>query len=501
MSATVTLEIIGRSEIVRRFVFEERTTILLGRDADCQIRFPRDRAHQSVSRHHCLIDINPPDVRVRDLGSRSGTRVNGRLIGKRDRELSAEEAAEIPFDEHALYDGDEIRLGAIRIKLDIKEPIYCNHCSGEIAPDEKDACKLPNGVYLCIGCRSQPEMDAFASEPKAERCPRCGRSRTADDASGELCEECQSAPEEVARRFLALANRGGPDLAAFRGYQIVTVLGHVDLGSAIQVVHERSEEWRALKLMVPQVPSTKKLRDLFHEQAALMKVLDHPHIVRLYDVARSHGTFFLLQDYCEGGTVGELLKRRGKLPDEMAVRLILQALEGLEYAHRVKLPTVTLPDGTQTAPRGLVHSDIKPQNLFLERIAAKYSAKIGDYGLAKAFDLAGLSGLSMTGTITGAPAFMPRQQLLDHRNPKPEVDVWALAATLYYMLTMQYPREFRKGADPWKAILQTNPVSILERDPSLARRLGNVIDEALIDSPEIRFKSAAEFHAALKEMF
>ena len=80
-TATVTLTVLrgqtGRGE----YVFDERSTCLIGRGEDCDPRLPSDDAHRSVSRHHCLLDINPPDVRVRDLGSRNGTFVNGLKIG------------------------------------------------------------------------------------------------------------------------------------------------------------------------------------------------------------------------------------------------------------------------------------------------------------------------------------------------------------------------------------------------------------------------------------
>jgi serine/threonine protein kinase len=185
-------------------------------------------------------------------------------------------------------------------------------------------------------------------------------------------------------------------------------------------------------------------------------------------------------------------------PDN-AVRLTLQALAGLDYAHQVALANVKLADGDPSKGRGLVHRDIKPHNLFPARSGEKYSAKIGDYGLAKAFDLAGLSGLTATGAVAGTPMFMPRQQLLEYKYAKPDVDVWAMAASLYYMLTLQPPRDFGKGHDPWQVVLQTKAVPIRQRVPAIPARLAAVIDKALIDEPEIGFKSAAEFRAALKE--
>src|SRR5437899_3063244 len=91
MPARVTLT----TPLGQPFVFEDRTTALVGKEDDCLIRFPKDAQHQTISRHHCLFDINPPDLRIRDLRSRNGTYVNGKLIGKRAKGLTPEEVREL----------------------------------------------------------------------------------------------------------------------------------------------------------------------------------------------------------------------------------------------------------------------------------------------------------------------------------------------------------------------------------------------------------------------
>ena len=123
---------------------------------------------------------------------------------------------------------------------------------------------------------------------------------------------------------------------------------------------------------------------------------------------------------------------------------------------------------------------------------------MGDYGLAKAFDQAGLSGLTCTGAVAGTPYFMPRQQVLDFRFAQPEVDVWAASASLYNMLTGACPRDFPRGEDRWQVVLHTRPVPIRERNAAVPKRLADVIDEALIDDPDIRFKTAADLKDALQ---
>jgi len=77
MPAQVILAVTGGPSIGQQYFFAERTTALIGREDECRIRFPKNKDHQTVSRHHCLLGINPPEGSIRDLGSRSGTYVNG----------------------------------------------------------------------------------------------------------------------------------------------------------------------------------------------------------------------------------------------------------------------------------------------------------------------------------------------------------------------------------------------------------------------------------------
>src|SRR4051812_6484244 len=111
MPSTVSLRITKGKLRDAAFVFAERTTCIVGRADDCDPRLPNDQHHRAISRHHCLLDINPPDVRVRDFGSRNGTYVNGETIGRREENETPEEGARRAFPEYDLKDGDEITLG------------------------------------------------------------------------------------------------------------------------------------------------------------------------------------------------------------------------------------------------------------------------------------------------------------------------------------------------------------------------------------------------------
>ena len=122
---------------------------------------------------------------------------------------------------------------------------------------------------------------------------------------------------------------------------------------------------------------------------------------------------------------------------------------------------------------------------------------MADFGLAKAFDAAGLSGQTRTGSVAGTPVFMPRQQVINFKYAKPDVDVWAMAATLYHILTGQFPRDFVRGKDPWQTVLQTDPVPIRKRDASIPQKLADVLDLALADKKGLHFKTATDFKRAL----
>jgi len=221
-------------------------------------------------------------------------------------------------------------------------------------------------------------------------------------------------------------------------------------------------------------------------------------VVGLKESGYADETFFFTMEYCEGGSVVDLMAKRGvsTLPIGEAVAIILQVLDGLTYTHNAEIPNVKLADGSFVKGRGLIHRDLKPGNIFLANIGGKQVAKIGDYGLAKAFDQAGLSGQTMTGNAVGTPYFMPRQQVLDYKYAKPEVDVWAVAAFLYVMITGYSPRNF-VGLDPFRAVLDNDAVPIRDRTSAIPQPLATVIDRALIDNPEIYYKSAAEFKQSL----
>jgi serine/threonine-protein kinase len=480
------------------FTFAERTTCTVGRADDCSPRLPTDEHHKTISRHHCLLDINPPDIRVRDFGSLNGTFVNGTKIGQRAAGMTPEQGAQLAFPEFDLKDGDTIQLGKTVFQVGVFVPALCAECSAEIPEEHKAGCERAPGICQCAACRFKTAYaDPMTTpRPKAKVCGQCGR-----DVSGEIgehrqgefvCAQCKADPARIAQHLLELSEAGDDSLSPMRGYTILKELGRGGMGAVYLARHRRTGELVALKIMLPQIAADERARQIFLREVENTKALKHRHVVWLRDAGCSHGAFFFTLEYCDGGSMEKLLQPPGQeevrrpLPVAEAVPLILQALEGLEYAHNVFGPG-----------KGLVHRDLKPHNLFLAGSGRDAVAKVGDFGLAKSFDDAGLSGQTRTGALLGTPAFMPRQQVVNFKYAKPEVDVWAMAASLYYLLTGSVPRDFPQGCEWWMAVLQTDAVPIRKRNPALPPKFAEVIDHALIDNPAIPFKSAAEFRQAL----
>jgi serine/threonine protein kinase len=222
--------------------------------------------------------------------------------------------------------------------------------------------------------------------------------------------------------------------------------------------------------------------------------LRHPHVVRVVGVERTAPgdgaspaqaePCFLVMELCEGGSLADRVRRDGPLPVRQALDLFDGVLAGLGQIHQ---------------EHGFVHRDIKPHNILLASGPdGRTTAKLADFGLAKAYDSAGLSGLTRTGAVMGTPAFMPRAQLINYKYATPEVDVWSTAASLYHVLTGATPRDLPPGWDPWLAVATSPVVPVGKRGVSLPRTLCEALDHALSDEPDGGFPTAEALRAALK---
>lgn len=506
MPATVMLKVTQGKLAGQEFKYTGREVVMMGRGLDCNPRLPDDEAHRSISRNHCLLDINSPNIRIRDFGSLNGTFVNNVKIGQRKAGEVRDKTDVMYFPEYDLKDGDEIKLGDTVFKVIVYAPAFCAECSAEIPPEEKADCSMGGDTYLCHKCGGGATLGKTSVyKPPVKECAECGNSVEDEAEPGRagdmICHACRSDPMRIVKSIIDKANSGEESLSGVKGYSILRELGRGGMGAVYLARRDETGGLVALKVLLPQVAADEKARAMFLREADNARALNHPNVVRLIDTGYADGAFFFTMEYCDGGAVDGLMKHNGgKLEMETATKIILQALDGLESIHTAEIPGLKLGDGRVVSAKGLVHRDIKPANIFLSSEGGGITPKIADVGLGKAFDVAGLSGQTMTGTAAGTPLFMPRQQVINFKYAKPDVDVWAMAATYYNMLTGKFPRDFVKGKDPWQTVIQTKAVPIRERSGSIPEALAKVIDSALVDQPEIRFKTAVSLKRAIEEV-
>jgi serine/threonine protein kinase len=411
MPGRVSLAVVAGPIQGRQFAFEDHDTFLFGRSPECHAQLAE--SDTTASRHHFLLEVNPPAARLRDLGSLNGTYVNGTKYGGRGA-LSLEKAQQQRWPEVDLRDGDGIRVGTTVFEV---------HVEG--------------GTEIDTGPRHE---DAEASA----------------------------------------APRAAP--AAVAGYEVGPLLGRGGMGTVYRARRKSDGAVVALKLMRPEVVVDGHSREAFAREIEVTASLRHPNVVALYDHGIEGDTFFFALEYCPGGSLSAvLLKREGPLEVETAVRITLDALEGLSYAHE----------------KGFVHRDIKPENILLAE-PEMTTAKLADFGLAKSFELAGLSGMTATGMVAGTLYFMPREQITHFRLLRPASDVWSMGATLYHMLTLRYPRDFLPGVDPLHVILSGGTLALRQRDPWLPEGLAEVVDRAVADDLGQRYETAGDFRNALR---
>ena len=473
MPAKVTLEATAGPLSGRQFEFDEPDLFIVGRAKDCHAVLPD--GDTKASRHHCIIEIRPPRVSVRDLGSLNGTFVNGEKIGGRASTETPEEGAARDYRNVDLEAGDEVQVSETVFAVSIEEPVFCPECGREIegaAPGASDP--------RCADCRKRAERPKEEprrpAEPRPAPKPGTGAS---DDPVGQLIRMLME------RQGVALqpARQGVREIP---GYQVGKMLGKGGMGAVYLARRDRDGQEVAVKVMLAESPAGSRERRVFEREVEMQQRLGgHPNCVPVLDFDLEGIAAYFVMEYCAGGSVDTLMERRGgRLSVQEAAPIMLASLAGLQHAHE----------------HDVVHRDLKPQNILLTQ-KENGIARLTDFGLAKDFALAGMSGGTRTGSVGGTPVFMPREQVINFKYMKPDTDVCGMAFTFYNMLTGEFTRNgFRSGRDAVNIILNEPYVAIRDRDRSIPRPLAAVIDRAASDNTRERYQTAAEFREAMAEV-
>jgi hypothetical protein len=394
----------------KRIVRESDATLLVGRSEKCDIRFEE----AGVSRQHCEIVIAFPRLTVRDLDSTNGTYIDGRDIRNNGTvSLAAGQCLGI---------GKYCELVAELLLPVNSKCIIC----------DRDMETMQDEVGICSACRQNEKEKVALAENIIETLKRISQHN--DDFVGTRCSKVRFIGEG-ASATVYLARRNNDDNAALKILRFKTECGE-------------------------------KEKLLFEREIRVMQQLTHEKLVKLIDCGQANNRFFLVMEFCSGGNLEEFVERHGgNLDPAVAFSIFLQILDGLDYVHNAETES-KLADGTSRKVTGIVHRDIKPSNILVFDDTSEHPAiKIADLGIAKAFETAGetietRSRDDKRRTVRGSFAFMSRLQYLDCRYARPEVDVWAATATLFYMLTGTPPRKLPYEPNAKLADRLVNPHSM-----------------------------------------
>jgi serine/threonine protein kinase len=290
----------------------------------------------------------------------------------------------------------------------------------------------------------------------------------------------------------ALLSRGRADGFFVEGYKILEQLGKGQMGGVYKAVHALGQVV-ALKILPASRAKDTRLLARFQREARLLTQLDHPNVVRAYQVGESGGRQFIAMEFLDGETLDQVLDRRKLLPVPEAVRLVRQALDGLTHLHE----------------RRTVHRDIKPSNLMVvpppkhgPDTTLDATLKILDVGLGRELleELLGpddqtATQLTVEGAVVGTPDYMSPEQAKDARASDIRSDLYSLGCVLYHLLTGR--PVFRETSVTAQLLRHaTDPPPPLPADAPAG--LQAVLDRFLAKNPDDRFQSPDEASRALK---
>jgi eukaryotic-like serine/threonine-protein kinase len=250
-------------------------------------------------------------------------------------------------------------------------------------------------------------------------------------------------------------------------YRLERSLGHGGMATVFLAQDEELDRAVAIKLLAENLAGDKVFRHRFLREARLAARLSHPNVVSVYDAGEvESGRPFIVMEYVPGTTLAEV----GRLPPSDAVGLVVQACQGLAHAHEA----------------GLVHRDVKPQNLLLRDDGV---LKVADFGIARAAET---TVLTQVGTVLGTAAYLSPEQALGEE-VTPATDVYALGAVLYELLAGRPPYEFDSLAD-LAAKQREEPITpVSELAPDVSPQVEDAVMRALARNPAYRPTAATAF--------
>jgi serine/threonine-protein kinase len=428
----VTLHVVAGPQTGRDFTFDQHDTFMIGRSEDAQFCLPQDRF---FSRHHCILEIAPPQCFLRDLGSTNGTFVNG-----------------IRVDTAHLKHGDRIQGGETVLEV-------------EVAGDPSDFVSHVPGS----GERTEPSLITIA-------CLNCGLPAQAEASRPDaklsfVCDECR---EKLKKNPQPIPN-----------YQMIRVLGQGGMGSVMLARSVRDGQAVAIKTLLPEVAVSEQSLKRFMREIEVASSLQHPNIVSYIEHGTHNGIVYLVTEYVTGMDASKLAKQRGgKLNYKEVVRIIEQTLAALDFAHNKGF-----------VHRDIKEQNILVDGSFPNYLAkltdfglSKSYKQTGMSGVTMVGDVAG--------TIAYMPPEQVRD--FKEVRPPSDIYAIGMTAYSLLTGAHALDISPKAGvAETVKAIFEKPIIPIAHRIPDVPTRVATVFEMALAKQVDRRWRSAGEMREAL----
>jgi eukaryotic-like serine/threonine-protein kinase len=262
-------------------------------------------------------------------------------------------------------------------------------------------------------------------------------------------------------------------------YELDCEIGRGGMGIVYRAKDRRLKRQVAIKLLPPELAFRSDIKSRFLREAETAAQLSHPNIVPIYTVDEQEGLVFFVMAYVSGDNLAKRLHERGVLTTEETRKVLREVADALAYAHE----------------RGVVHRDIKPDNILLDAVSGR--PMVTDFGIARAMDSEGDSRLTATGMAIGTPAYMSPEQAAGERVIDGRSDLYSLGILGYQMLTGEPP--FVAASTPAMLVkhISERPIPVEQRRTDVPQDLGRAVMMLLEKEPTNRFPSASALVAAL----
>ncbi|MEZ6113550.1 MAG: protein kinase [Pirellulaceae bacterium] len=299
---------------------------------------------------------------------------------------------------------------------------------------------------------------------------KLGSSGEADDVFDQLVQQ-----NRLTRFQADTLLSGSRDPLRLGEYTVVDRLGGGGMGQVFKAVHRRLERVVALKIIAPSILKDERAVKRFEREARVAGKLIHPHIVTAYDASEDRGIHFLVMEYVDGCDLATLVRSKGPLEAGRAVNYVVQAARGLAYAHA----------------KGIVHRDVKPANLLLDRTGR---VRVLDLGLARSYFEESAVGqnvdeLTSAGMMLGTLAYIAPEQVGNAASADQRADIYGLGCTLYFLIVGRPP--FYGSRSVYEVMCSPAP-SMLADSRQVSEELDAVYLKMVAKRPEDRYETMDE---------